>query len=1316
MAALGIWAASPGGATLTVASAGFLAGVLWGRHRTLAGALGSILIVAGILAGFVAHRQIDRVAGSWDGYWQQREAVVGERLSRELEARLQSAEAAADELGQAAFDEPEGLVGTVQRLRRRYGVTALALFGPSGDLRVWDGTHRGRVPEEVQRGLRRYWYGDLPLFGYLYVTAPAMDQGTAMAAILLRTDLPGPMGADAGDFAAQFRDEVGESVRIVSREAGPEEGGWDFTLGDRTLFSVVLEPPERSVRTREVVDRWRLVVGALALGAWLLLAAGGLPRMAAGAVAATALVALAGALPFQLLGPLAPLFDADRFQLPGPLPLSLGRLTALALAGVTLVAVLPRPRRRLPPLGAGALAAVAIPLLLTWVAAGATRGALAEGELFWIVFQGTVGVLLIVVTGTLLVLAPAGGERPFLGVAAVVLGALLGVAGVAFVRLQGGMPPWWPALWGLPVALAAASMAARPGWQPSLASWLLAGLIALSVSIPAAWAGRVDARLERASAYLGRLASPEDPTLERALFRLGRSADSLAQSGEHGVDLLYGAWRESGLAELGEPAWLTLWSSAGIPEEELRVGVSERPLVAYEVQEDPGPAPGIRVLRYDRDDARYVLRVTLKSGEILTAAAPPFADPLAGAPLSPLLAGGATREPPPLTLVPVQDGDVREPPTLRWVRTPDGWQAERPLHFSNGAVYHAHYAVRLPGAWLAIARATLLLLADMLVFLAFRAGGRSFVRDALPKDLSWGRLMISFRARVTLALFGFFVLANAIFGTLAYRSIADASHRAAQVLADRVAEDAAGWYFEMGGRMQALSRRAGVELLQYRGGELRDGSVEELVELGLYEGWVPMPVYRLLGGREEVRESTETRLGGWQYVTSYRRLPDDDVLAAQVPLQAGASAIRSADVAELLAFVVVLGAALSLGLALLVGRALTRPIHALQVASERVGGGNLGLRLPSDRADEFGAVFRAFNRMVARLRRARRQLVRTTRRTEAIMEEAAVGIVALDAAGRVTLVNPRAVGLLEADVEVGAPLPPRGRLGEALSFWLRAFMEGEEEEAGTELHSGSRRVRVRARRLGTAAARGGTVVALEDVTDELRTERVLAWGEMARQVAHEVKNPLTPIKLSVQHIRRAWDDRRPDFGDILGRNADAMLKEIDRLAAIAKTFSRFGAPTEYDAVPLTAVDLASVVNEVLTLYETSEGAVRFRREIEAGLPAVQARVAELKEVLVNLLENARVACAGGGSVRVEVSRDGDESLLLRVTDDGAGIPDPLVGKVFEPHFSTRSTGTGLGLPIVRRLVQSWGGEVGLESSVGVGTTVTVRLLAWRGAA
>jgi two-component system nitrogen regulation sensor histidine kinase NtrY len=235
-------------------------------------------------------------------------------------------------------------------------------------------------------------------------------------------------------------------------------------------------------------------------------------------------------------------------------------------------------------------------------------------------------------------------------------------------------------------------------------------------------------------------------------------------------------------------------------------------------------------------------------------------------------------------------------------------------------------------------------------------------------------------------------------------------------------------------------------------------------------------------------------------------------------------------------------------------------------------------------------------------------------------------------------------------------------------------------------------------------------MSVEDVTDELRAERVLAWGEMARQVAHEVKNPLTPIKLSIQHIRRAWDDRRPDFGDILSRNAGAILGEIDRLASIASSFSRLGTPAAVGG-PLEAVSLDRVVEEVFTLYGTGEGKVRFEQHVEPGLPAVTAREPEVKEVLVNLLENARAAIREQGTVRVEVAGNG-AGLELRVRDDGGGIAPELIPRVFEPHFSTRSSGTGLGLAIVKRLVESWGGGVAIESVPGRGTVVTVRLKRW----
>jgi len=1310
VAALGLWAAYPTGWLLLLAAAGTLAAVPRDGVGSRGRALGTVVLLGGILAGFGAHRQVGRVVSDWEGYWSAREAAVGERLEAALETELRAAEDAASALAAMSVDSVPSTSGPLAGLRDQFGVTALALYSAGGDLLAWDGVHRGRVPEEVQRGLRRYAYGDLPLFGYLYVTAPTAVGGTAVAAVLLRADLPGALAAGGGDFASRFLRDAGEPIRLVRFTTAGASPGWDWKLGERTLFTVVVDPPTREERAGQVLATWQVRVAGAAVLAWLLLALGAGGARVGGVTASGVLLLLASVLPFQRIGSLAPLFDPAAFALPGPVPLTLGRTAALALALVPLAGVLPAPRRRLSPLQGAGLVALGLPLLVAWLAAAPSAVGLTRAPLLWMAYQGVLAAVLTLTLGMALALCRAPGARAQARAwLPIPVAVLLGAGAAALVWRTATIPPWWPALWAVPFGLAGVWGSPWPGARGVLAAWVTAGVLASTAAVPEAWSHQVEARRTLAVEHLRRMAAPEDPALEGALRRLGAAAASLAGDGEGGVGLLYGAWRASGLADMGAPAWLTLWSPAGIPEEELRVGLVERPVVSYEVQESRGSQLGPRILRYDRDDARYVLRSTLPGGEILTAAVPPFVDPAFRAGLSPLLSGGNPEARPQLTLIPVAAWEGSRD-VLRWRRSPTGWRAELPLMYSN-ALYQAHYDVALPGVVLGMARATLLLLANLGAFLALRALGRGLLGESVPRDLHWGELVVPFRSRVTLALFGFFVLAIALFGTLAYRTIAGASWRTAQVLAERVAEDAAGWYIEVSGRMQALSRRVGVELLEYRAGELRDGSMEELVELGLYEGWLPMDVFRRLQDREDIRDVEHSELGTWGYVSAFRRLPDGDIVAAQVPRQAGATAIRSADVLELLAFAVLVGAALSFGLALLVARALTSPIQALQVASERVGAGNLALSLPSDRSDEFGAVFRAFNRMVGRLRRARRQLVRTTRRTKTIMEEAAVGMLALDPGGRVTLANPRAGELLGGRVGVGDLLPGDGPLGEELGRWLGDFLRSRREEAGVELQDGSRRIRARARRLGTPEARGGAVVALEDVTDELHTERVLAWGEMARQIAHEVKNPLTPMKLSVQHIRRAWEDRRPDFEGILFRNADAMEEEIDRLAAIAKSFSRFGAPTGAGETPLESVDVALVVREVLALYRGSEAPVAFEGRVPEGLPPALARVTEMKEVLVNLLENARVASPQGTTVRIEAEQDGEGALLLHVVDQGRGIPDAFKARVFEPQFSTRSTGAGLGLAIVRRLVESWGGTVAIESGDGVGTKVTLRLRA-----
>jgi two-component system, NtrC family, nitrogen regulation sensor histidine kinase NtrY len=220
-----------------------------------------------------------------------------------------------------------------------------------------------------------------------------------------------------------------------------------------------------------------------------------------------------------------------------------------------------------------------------------------------------------------------------------------------------------------------------------------------------------------------------------------------------------------------------------------------------------------------------------------------------------------------------------------------------------------------------------------------------------------------------------------------------------------------------------------------------------------------------------------------------------------------------------------------------------------------------------------------------------------------------------------------------------------------------------------------------------------------------RAERVLAWGEMARQIAHEIKNPLTPIRLGVQHLRRARADKRIDFDKVLDENVTRILSEIDRLDKIARTFSRYGSSPGELPQP-ERVDVAAILRDVVALEKMGIGGVAWTLE-GADAPAfAAARNDELRDVLLNVFENARLARAR--SVRVNLASD-DESVRIEIADDGAGIPNTALPRVFEPHFSTRTTGSGLGLAISRRLIESWGGGIDLESEEGKGARVAITL-------
>jgi nitrogen fixation/metabolism regulation signal transduction histidine kinase len=243
---------------------------------------------------------------------------------------------------------------------------------------------------------------------------------------------------------------------------------------------------------------------------------------------------------------------------------------------------------------------------------------------------------------------------------------------------------------------------------------------------------------------------------------------------------------------------------------------------------------------------------------------------------------------------------------------------------------------------------------------------------------------------------------------------------------------------------------------------------------------------------------------------------------------------------------------------------------------------------------------------------------------------------------------------------------------------------------------------------------GALFASFNQMTEDLKRQRddlekskkLEAWAEMARQVAHEVKNPLTPIQLSTEHLLRVYGDPQVDFEKVLKECAETILQQVKTLRQISMEFSSFASP---GPLLLEETDLPSLVKETVGPYRQSAPAgVEVRMHFEPALPEAKVDRRLLKRTLVNLLENALHALNGKGFIEVRVERTAG-ALRLVVRDNGVGIEPEVKNRVFEPYFSTRAAGTGLGLAIARKVIEDHGGTISLESSPGKGTEVTILL-------
>lgn len=412
-------------------------------------------------------------------------------------------------------------------------------------------------------------------------------------------------------------------------------------------------------------------------------------------------------------------------------------------------------------------------------------------------------------------------------------------------------------------------------------------------------------------------------------------------------------------------------------------------------------------------------------------------------------------------------------------------------------------------------------------------------------------------------------------------------------------------------------------------------------------------------------------------------------------------------------------------LAYLLSERLGAPLRTLVRGTLAVAKGDFSQMESVDSRDELGALIKSFNKMTRQLSDARGEAERNQEQTEqakayleSVLANLSSGVVALDHKLRVRAINDAAARILQTGVEglSGKPLVEWGEPGTPLRYFgeqaAEKFISAEGEDWHAQMEfptSGQMQILLaRGSKLPAEVQRGYTLV-FDDVTKLIHAERDAAWGEVARRLAHEIKNPLTPIQLSAERLSlRLKDKLAGSDADMLARATATIINQVGAMKGMVDAFASYARMPSARIVPL---DLNALVREVLTLYDSGT----IRAELAAELPLAAGDSTLLRQVIHNLLQNAQDALAGepGGRIGVRTESAG-ESVRLTITDNGPGFQEQMMARMFEPYATTKPKGTGLGLPIVKKIIEELQGNIRVDNLPGGGACVSVSLPVFKG--
>ena len=412
----------------------------------------------------------------------------------------------------------------------------------------------------------------------------------------------------------------------------------------------------------------------------------------------------------------------------------------------------------------------------------------------------------------------------------------------------------------------------------------------------------------------------------------------------------------------------------------------------------------------------------------------------------------------------------------------------------------------------------------------------------------------------------------------------------------------------------------------------------------------------------------------------------------------------------------------ALALAIVFSERLSAPLSFLAAGTRAVAQGDFSQRHPVRSHDELGILTESFNTMTTQLAEARGELLRNQGQLEAakaylesILAKLSAGVLSFDGARCLRSANPSAEQILDVELAplIGLSVADWGerdpRLAEIAGAIVRAIEQGGSEvwEAQIEFagRSGKKVLLLRGSVL-QVGVESGFVLVFDDITRLLQAQRIAAWGEVARRLAHEIKNPLTPIQLSAERLtRRLADKLTPSDAEMLMRATETIVSQVGQLKGMVDAFSQYARIPE---IRLESLDLNRLVREVLVLYESHGRGIVL--ELDEALPRVEGDQARLRQVIHNLLQNAEQAVAEVKRPRIVIYTQRDlGNARLTVQDNGSGFPPDILARAFEPYVTTKPKGTGLGLAIVKKIVEEHNGSIEIRNLKPAGAEIAISL-------